>query len=312
METQIQTIRDALSRNVIKPSNEHSSLGLGLRSIVFLLPVLVLGFILYAMATPKNTPMLIGFGVVAAIVWGLLSSGIRVAAQWERGVILRLGKFQLVRGPGLMYIIPVIEYVRFIDTRTLVYNIPHQKVITRDNVPAQIDGALFFMVTDPEKAVTRIQDFHFAMSQYSQAAMRDVVGGMTLDEVLSEREKIQNKIGEHVEERVRDWGLHVDSIRLQDIELPEDLKRVMSRQASAEREKRATITKAEGDKLAADNLSQAAFIMAKNPMAMQLRTLQTIDSLGASPSNTVILFPAELTQIGKLAEAMSHPKLTNS
>jgi hypothetical protein len=131
---------------------------------------------------------------------------------------------------------------------------------------------------------------------------------MTLDEVLSEREKIQNKIGEHVEERVRDWGLHVDSIRLQDIELPEDLKRVMSRQASAEREKRATITKAEGDKLAADNLSQAAFIMAKNPMAMQLRTLQTIDSLGASPSNTVILFPAELTQIGKLAEALDLTK----
>jgi regulator of protease activity HflC (stomatin/prohibitin superfamily) len=260
------------------------------------------------MATPRNIPTLIGIGVVAAIVWGLLSSGIRVAAQWERGVILRLGKFQLVRGPGLMYVIPVIEYVRFIDTRTLVYNIPHQKVITRDNVPAQIDGALFFMVTDPEKAVTRIQDFHFAMSQYSQAAMRDVVGGMTLDEVLSEREKIQNKIGEHVEERVRDWGLHVDSIRLQDIELPEDLKRVMSRQASAEREKRATITKAEGDKLAADNLSQAAAIMAINPMAMQLRTLQTIDSLGASPSNTVILFPAELTQIGKLAESVGLTK----
>lgn len=306
METQIQTIREAFGRKLIKPSNEHTSLGLGVRAGVFLLPMLALGIILYMMATRATlkTPTAIGIAVTAAIVWGLLSSGIRVAAQWERGVILRLGKFQMVRGPGLLYVIPIIEYVRFIDTRTLVFNIPHQKVITRDNVPAQIDGALFFMVTDPEKAVTRIQDFHFAMSQYSQAAMRDVVGGMTLDEVLSEREKIQNKIGEHVEERIRDWGLHIDSIRLQDIELPEDLKRVMSRQASAEREKRATITKAEGDKLAADNLSQAACIMAKNPMAIQLRTLQTIDSLGASPSNTVVLFPLELTQIGKLAESV--------
>jgi len=306
METQVETVRDARRRSIVKPSSDHVSLGLGLRAVVFLLPMLALAFILYTMATRATlkTPTAIGTGVAAAIVWGVLCHGIRVAAQWERGVILRLGKFKTVRGPGLMYVIPVIEYVRFIDLRTLVFNIPHQKVITRDNVPAQIDGALFFMVVDPEKAVTRIQDFHFAMSQYSQAAMRDVVGGMTLDEVLSEREKIQNKIGEHVEERIRDWGLHIDSIRLQDIELPEDLKRVMSRQASAEREKRATITKAEGDKLAADNLSQAAGIMAKNPMAMQLRTLQTIDSLGASPSNTVVLFPIELTQIGKLAESV--------
>ena len=310
METQIQTIRESLGRNIVKPTNDHVSLGFWLRTIVFGVPMLALAWILYGMATrtPEKTPTAIGIVVAAAIVWGLLSSGIRIAAQWERGVILRLGKFQKVRGPGLMYVIPVIEYVRFIDTRTLVFNIPHQKVITRDNVPAQIDGALFFMVTDPEKAVIRIQDFHFAMSQYSQAAMRDIVGGMTLDEVLSERQKIQNLIGEHVEERVRDWGLHVDSIRLQDIELPEDLKRVMSRQASAEREKRATITKAEGDKLAADNLSQAAAIMAKNPIAIQLRTLQTIDGLGASPSNTVVLFPLELNQLGKLAESVG---LTN-
>lgn len=306
METQIQSIRESLGRKIARPSDDHVSLGFWLRAIVFLVPMFLLAWYLYNMATrtPEKTPTAIGIAVVAVIVWGLLSSGIRIAAQWERGVILFFGKFKTVRGPGLFYVIPVIEYVRFIDTRTLVFNIPHQKVITRDNVPAQIDGALFFMVTDPEKAVIRIQDFHFAMSQYSQAAMRDIVGGMTLDEVLSERQKIQNLIGEHVEERVRDWGLHVDSIRLQDIELPEDLKRVMSRQASAEREKRATITKAEGDKLAADNLSQAAAIMAKNPIAIQLRTLQTIDGLGASPSNTVVLFPLELNKLGKLAESV--------
>ncbi len=306
METHIQTIQESLGRKIVKPTDDHVSLGLWLRTIVFLVPMLALVWILYSMAAgkPEKFPAAIGIGVTAGIVWGVLISGIRVAAQWERGVILRLGKFRTVRGPGLMYVVPIVEYVRFIDTRTLVCNIPHQKVITRDNVPALIDGVLFFMVTDSEKAVTRIQDFRFAMSQYSQAAMRDVIGGMTLDEVLSERQQIQNKIGEHVEERIRDWGLHVDSIRLQDIELPEDLKRVMSRQASAEREKRATITKAEGDKLAADNLSQAAATMAKNAMSMQLRTLQTIDGLGASPSNTVVLFPLELCQIGRMVESM--------
>jgi regulator of protease activity HflC (stomatin/prohibitin superfamily) len=182
----------------------------------------------------------------------------------------------------------------------LVVNIPHQKVITRDNVPAEIDGALFFMVKDSEKAVIRIQDFRFAIAQYSQAALRDVVGGLTLDELLSERQQIQARIGEIVEERIKDWGLHVDSIRLQDIELPEDLKRIMSRQASAEREKRATITKAEGDKLAAVNLAAAAAIMKENVLAIQLRTLQTIDGLGASPSNTVVLFPVELTSLAKM------------
>ena len=131
--------------------------------------------------------------------------------------------------------------------------------------------------------------------------------GLTLDELLSERQQIQARIGEIVEERIKDWGLHVDSIRLQDIELPEDLKRVMSRQASAEREKRATITKAEGDKLAAVNLTAAAGIMKENPIAFQLRTLQTIDGLGASPSNTVVLFPIELVNLLK-AIAPSQPK----
>jgi regulator of protease activity HflC (stomatin/prohibitin superfamily) len=186
--------------------------------------------------------------------------------------------------------------------RVLVVNIPRQKVITKDNVPAEIDAALFFMVADSEKAVITIQDFRFAVAQYAQAALRDVVGGLTLDELLSEREQIQTRIKEHVEERVKEWGLRVDSLRLQDIELPEDLKRMMSRQASAEREKRATITKAEGDKLAAVNLAEAAKIMSDSPITLQLRTLQTIDGLGPSPSNTVVLFPA---QIGDLLQRLS-------
>jgi len=238
-------------------------------------------------------------GALIAAVWAVIVSGVRVAAQWERGVILRLGKFRTVKGPGVVYVVPVIEYIRFVDTRTLVVNIPHQKVITCDNVPAEIDGALFFMIEDAGKAIVSIQDYLFAIAQYAQAALRDVIGALSLDELLSERERIQQRIGENVEAHVKCWGIHVDSIRLQDIELPEDLKRVMSRQASAEREKRATITKSEGDRLAAENLAAAAKIMQTSLGAMQLRSLQTIDGLGASPSNTVILFPVELVQLLK-------------
>lgn len=277
------------------PAGEHVTLGTSLRGVIFTVPVLIAVLVLYVLAThgALSLPAAIGAGVVLAFLWRVIVSGIRVAAQWERGVVLRLGNFQSVKGPGVLYIIPVLDTVRFIDTRMLVLNIPRQKVITKDNVPAEIDGALFFMVSNSEKAVITIQDFRFAVGQYSQAALRDVVGGLTLDDLLSEREQIQTRIKENIEERVRDWGLHVDSIRLQDIELPEDLKRTMSRQASAEREKRATITKAEGDKLAATNLADAATIMSKSPITLQLRALQTIDSLGASPSNTVVLFPAE-------------------
>ena len=252
------------------------------------------------------------FFVFFAIFWAIAVSGIRVAAQWERGVVLRLGKFKIVRGPGILYIIPFIDDVRFIDLRLLTLNIPSQQVITKDNVPAAIDGVLFFCVVDAEKAVIKIQDFAFAIAQYAQATLRDVVGGLSLDELLSEREQIQNRIAELVEKHIHDWGLHLDSIRLQDIEMPEDLKRIMSRQASAEREKRATITKAEGDKIAATNLAAAAVIMEQTPGAMKLRTLQTIDGLGAGPANTVVMFPIEMTEaMQKIVHSLANKNSEN-
>jgi uncharacterized membrane protein YqiK len=292
---------DAESRLYAKPTGEHLHLGGMLRNVLFLIPFIVVCIILYALlrADVLGIPLTVFVGVIIAIVWSTVVSGVRVAAQWERGVVLLLGHLQAVRGPGLMYIIPILENARFIDTRTLVLNIPRQKVITKDNVPAEIDSALFFMVKSAEKAVVSIQDYRFAVVQYAQATLRDVVGGLTLDELLSEREQIQIRVQDSVEERVKEWGLHIDSIRLQDIELPEDLKRMMSRQASAEREKRATITKAEGDKLAAVNLVEAALLMEKSPATLQLRTLQTIDGLGSSPSNTVVLFPVEMVALLK-------------
>lgn len=281
-----------------EPQLGHVSLGRTLRAVLFLGPVIILGAVLLGSrpATDRQIFAAVTTFVVFAIVWGILMTGVRIAAQWERGVVLRLGKFKVAKGPGIMYIVPFVETVRFVDLRLLTLNIPSQQVITKDNVPAAIDGVLFFLVTDAEKAVILVQDFAFAIAQYAQATLRDVVGGLSLDELLTEREQIQRRIAEIVEEHVSGWGLHMDSIRLQDIEMPEDLKRIMSRQASAEREKRATITKAEGDKIAATNLAAAATIMEKTPGAMKLRTLQTIDGLGASPSNTVVMFPMDLAE----------------
>ena len=286
----------AASRQVKKyaePVAGHVSLGTSLRFILFLIPAVILAVILFLILTlPPEVSVPVQIAGMILII--IVVSGVRVAAEWERGVVLSLGKFQGLKGPGIMYIVPFIEYIRFIDIRVLALNIPSQKVITKDNVPAMVDGALFFRVEDAEKAVIKIQDFQFAISQFAQASLRDVVGGLTLDELLTEREQIQDQIGKVVEERIKDWGIHLDSVRLLDIEMPEDLKRMMSRQASAEREKRANITKAEGDKMAAANLAEAARIMLQSPGAIQLRTLQTVDGLGPTPSNTVILFPAEL------------------
>lgn len=251
---------------------------------------------------PEFAATIFALGLVASF---LIASAIKVANQWDRGVVLRLGEFRGIRGPGVFFIVPVLDRVRMIDTRILTHHIREQEVITRDNVPVTIDSVLFYRVVSPEDAVIKIQDYAFGVAQLAQSALRDVVGGMTLDELLAEREQIAHKVEQHVEIDSRDWGLHVTGIRLQDIDMPEELKKIMSRQAGAEREKRATITKAEGDKLAAENLAAAATIMGTSPGAMQLRTLQTIDGLGPSASNTVVLaVPIEFMEF---IRRLAHP-----
>jgi hypothetical protein len=249
---------------------------------------------------------------VSAIVAGLVLSVIlmrivHIAAQWERGIVLRLGRFQSIRGPGVILIFPVIDNLRMIDTRIQTVAIPQQSVITRDNVPMSINGVLFFKVVDVMKAVVSIQDFEFSILQYAQVTLRDSIGRLALDELLAELEQIQEQIEKLVGEVARGWGLEVDGLRLQDIDMPADLKKMMARQASAEREKRATITKAEGDRLAAVNLAEAAATMLASPGAMQLRTLQTIDGLGPQPSNTVVLaVPSDIfTMAAHVTELMA-------
>lgn len=231
--------------------------------------------------------------LMAGIGWLLgdvvISSAIQLAAQWEKGVVFRLGKFSGIKGPGLFLIIPLIDQVRMIDTRVRAIDIPAQQVITKDNVPVEINGVLFFKVDNAAEAIIKVQDYRYAISQYAQTSLRDVIGQMTFDQLLVEREAVGKAIESTVEKDIEGWGLEVTGIRIQDIQIPEELKKMMSRQASAEREKRATITKAEGDREASANLAAAARTMAESPGAMQLRTLQTIDGLGPTASNTVVL-----------------------
>lgn len=290
---------NVIYKNIASPVQEHISMGTGLRAMISFgcIAVYFLLALLIFMINTDIFPILVILGVLYVSLINILVSGIRVAAQWEKAVVLRLGNFHEVKGPGVIYIIPFVDYAKFVDLRILTLNIPSQSVITKDNVPIAIDGVVFFNVTDVQKSIINIQDYRFAISQYAQNSLRDIVGGLSLDEVLSERERIQTEICIHFQQMVKDWGINVNSVRILDIQMPEDLKRVMSRQASAEREKRATIIKAEGDKLASVNLGEAAKIMNENQGAMVLRTLQTIDGLGASPSNTVVLFPVELMNI---------------
>lgn len=197
----------------------------------------------------------------------------------------------------LFLILPLLDQVRMVDTRVLAVDIPSQQAITKDNVPVTINGVLFFKVVRAEDSIIRVQDYRYAISQYAQTSLRDVIGQMTLDQLLTEREEIGKAIEENVERDTQEWGLEVTGIRIQDIDMPEELKKMMSRQASAEREKRANITKAEGDKEASINLAAAARTMASSPGAMQIRTLQTLDGLGPTASNTVVLaVPVDVLQ----------------
>ncbi len=274
--------------------------------LVFVVLLLIGGVVSFSLGAANP-----GLGVVVGVLWlisdVILSNGIQLAAQWEQGVVFRLGQYHGIKGPGLFFIIPLIDQVKLVDTRIRAMDIPAQQMITKDNVPVKINGVIFFKVDQVADALIKVQDYRYAISQYAQTALRDVIGQMSLDQLLSEREQIAKMIETAVEKDTKGWGLEVTGINIQDVDMPEELKKMMSRQASAEREKRATITKAEGDKEAAINLAAAATTMATSPGAMQLRTLQTLDGLGPTASNTVVIaVPIELMEIVKsLAKSKS-------
>lgn len=223
-----------------------------------------------------------------------LLSGIKIINQYERGVVLTWGSFDGVLNPGFNFIIPIMQRLIRVDMRITTADIPQQEVITKDNVPVGINAVVYFQVEKPEAAVLKIQDYAYAITQYAQTALRDVIGGVELDTLLSEREKLADEIKTIVDKETAEWGVNVTSIKMQDMELPSDMKRVMAKQAEAERERRATIIRATGELSASENLKKAMENMSKSG-AISLRTLQTIEATTANPANTIIFaLPTEV------------------
>ncbi|PJE58243.1 MAG: hypothetical protein COU81_01780 [Candidatus Portnoybacteria bacterium CG10_big_fil_rev_8_21_14_0_10_36_7] len=227
----------------------------------------------------------------------ILLLGIRVIDQYERGVVLTLGKYSGTREPGLTWIMPVLQRMMKVDLRVDTVDIPQQEVITKDNVTLGINAVVYFRVESADKAVLEILDFKSAVGTYAQAALRDVIGGIELDTLLSERDKVAQEIKKIVDVATQPWGVGVSDIKIQDIELPADMKRVMSKQAEAERERRAIIISAGGEAVAAQKLSEAAKTLSGVPAGISLRTLQTIEKINPDPSKTVIFaLPIEFMQ----------------
>lgn len=227
---------------------------------------------------------------IIGVVVFLAIFGIRMLYQYERGVVFTLGRFSHVKEPGLRWIIPIIQTMRKVDIRIKTADIPRQEVITKDNIPILANTVVYFKVEKPADAIIKIEDFVFAVKQYTQAALRDVVGNSELDFVLTEREKIASSIKKIVDTETSGWGIDIESIKIQEIEMPAEMKRAMAKQAEAERERRAVIIAADGELKASENLRKAADNLSKNPAAVQLRTLQTIRDIAADPSEKIVLF----------------------
>ena len=231
--------------------------------------------------------------IILGVLVLIILSGIKIIDQYERGVILTLGSFTGVLQPGLKIVIPIIQRLIRVDMRITTLDIPKQEVITKDNVPVGVNAVVYFQVEKPEDAVLKIQDFEYAVAQYAQTALRDVIGGVELDSLLTEREQIAEQIKTIVDKETGEWGINVTSIKMQDLELPQDMKRVMAKQAEAERERRAAIIRAQGELSASENLKKA--MANRENGAIALRTLQTIESAGTKAGNTVIFtLPAEV------------------
>lgn len=234
------------------------------------------------------------FLVIAGIAFLLALSSLKVIDQYERGIVLTLGSYSYTLQPGLRLVVPIVQRLIKVDIRITTSDIPQQEVITKDNVPVGINAVVYFQVTRPEDAVLKIQDYSYAVTQYAQTALRDVIGGVELDTLLTERIKIAEEIKAIVDKETVDWGVDVTAIKIQDIELPADMKRAMAKQAEAERERRATIIRAQGELSASENLKKAMEQMAASG-AISLRTLQTIEATTANPSNTVVFaLPTEV------------------
>jgi regulator of protease activity HflC (stomatin/prohibitin superfamily) len=235
---------------------------------------------------------------VVLIVLMILSSAIKIVKEFERGVILRLGRLKGAKGPGIFFIIPVIDRMYKIDLRTRVLDVPVQEVMTRDNVPVRVNAVVYLRVMDASKSIVQVQNFIAATSQNSQTTLRSVIGQASLDELLSERDKLNRALQKIIDEATDPWGVKVSAVEIKDVELPSTMKRAMAAQAEAERDRRAKIINAQGELQAAEKLTEAAKLMATEPMTIQLRLLQTISEVSTENASTIILpFPIEFLKL---------------
>ncbi|MCD6464690.1 SPFH domain-containing protein [Candidatus Woesearchaeota archaeon] len=265
--------------------------------ILFLI-ILALAILLYHSAL---------FWVLLILDIYLLFTSLKFIYEYQRGVKFRFGKFVGVLNPGVRFVLPIIEKLTKVDLRVTTVDIPKQEVMTKDNVPVKVNAVVYFRVENPEKAILKVEDYRYAVTQYAQTALRDVIGGIELDELLANRDKIAHEIKEIVDKETDEWGIDVTAIKMQDVELPENMKRAMARQAEAEREKRATIIKAGGEVVAAQQLVKAATMLSKAPGSLHLRTLQTLNDISPDPNTKIVIaIPIEVL------EAIQNIKLSSA
>ena len=234
--------------------------------------------------------------LLLVVLLGLTVVNTKVLREYERGVLFRLGRLKPLAGPGLVFLVPFVDRIVRVDLRTVTLTIPPQEVITRDNVPARVNAVAYFKVVDPARAITEVEEYAVATSQIAQTTLRSVLGRAELDDLLAERDQLNDSLARIIDEQTEPWGIKVTTVEIKDVEIPEAMQRAMARQAEAERERRAKIINAEGEFQAAQKVYEAAEILSANPAAMQLRYLQTLLELGGEKSTIVFPLPIDLVK----------------
>jgi regulator of protease activity HflC (stomatin/prohibitin superfamily) len=249
----------------------------------------------------------VGILILIGIFLAIVFSAIRVLNEYDRGVIFRLGRLIDVKGPGLIFLIPVIDKMLRVSLRTVTMDVPPQDVITRDNVSVKVSAVVYFRVIDPNKAIVEVENYMYATSQLAQTSLRSILGQEELDSMLAEREKINNHIQEILDRNTEPWGVKVSHVEIKQIDLPQDMQRAIARQAEAERTRRAKVINADGEFQAATKLSEAADVLAKNPIGLQLRYLQTLAEI-ATENNSTTVFPVPIDIFEPFKKIMTDKK----
>ncbi|MBE6452475.1 MAG: slipin family protein [Alphaproteobacteria bacterium] len=244
-----------------------------------------------------NEDLFFGIPVLILFIIFVVIPGFRIVMQYEKGIIFTLGRYTSTKNPGLRWFVPYIQTMQKIDMRIMTVDVPKQEVMTKDNIPVNINAVVYFRVKNPENAVVEISDYVLAVIQQSQSALKDVIGTNDLDTILSERKRIGVEIKNIVDQATEKWGVDIEAINVQEIELPEDMKRAMAKQAEAERNRRAMVIAAQGEVESAQKMLEAAKTLEQSPVTIQLKTLQTMKDISSSQSQTIAMFPVELINL---------------